>query len=475
MMEDGHCVATVHAEANAIIQAAKNGVGHRGREHLHHRLALLALLQAHRERGLPPDRLRRVLPGRPDLRVRAAARDRAGGAEGARPAGRAARRHRHPARGHGAAGTAVTAAGRRRATRAPPDPASAAGPRPAGSPPRRGGRGRAPRACAGRSTRWLRPGGTGSGNAASSARTSASARSTATTRMSGRRPRLAAPVELGGVVLGPQREEVRAGDLDPGHAAPVVAPLQPDPQQGAVARGGHRVGRDAGHVEPRLVRDEVSEGVGDHRRAAVGAPVQLDWLQHVRVVTEDHQRAGVGDPVGELDVLGPRLLLVLGPPVQRDHHRVRAAAAARTDSTIRGAVQLGDAHAARRGRSGRCSRPGSGRTSRRGRRGRARSARSAPGPPAWGRCPHPRTPCRPQRGAGPSPPARGGPGRARGCSRPRPGPRPRRAAPRSRSGGASNTNEREPCEAVGATGVSRFAKVRSGAASRSATGANSHA
>jgi len=25
MMEDGHCVATVHAEANAIIQAAKNG------------------------------------------------------------------------------------------------------------------------------------------------------------------------------------------------------------------------------------------------------------------------------------------------------------------------------------------------------------------------------------------------------------------------------------------------------------------
>ena len=25
-MEDGHCVATVHAEANAIIQAARNGV-----------------------------------------------------------------------------------------------------------------------------------------------------------------------------------------------------------------------------------------------------------------------------------------------------------------------------------------------------------------------------------------------------------------------------------------------------------------
>jgi dCMP deaminase len=26
MMEDGHCVATIHAESNAIIQAAKNGV-----------------------------------------------------------------------------------------------------------------------------------------------------------------------------------------------------------------------------------------------------------------------------------------------------------------------------------------------------------------------------------------------------------------------------------------------------------------
>jgi dCMP deaminase len=26
MMENGHCVATVHAEANAIIQAARNGV-----------------------------------------------------------------------------------------------------------------------------------------------------------------------------------------------------------------------------------------------------------------------------------------------------------------------------------------------------------------------------------------------------------------------------------------------------------------
>jgi dCMP deaminase len=32
MIEDGHCVATVHAEANAILQAAKNGVGIAGGE-----------------------------------------------------------------------------------------------------------------------------------------------------------------------------------------------------------------------------------------------------------------------------------------------------------------------------------------------------------------------------------------------------------------------------------------------------------
>jgi len=30
MMEDGHCVATIHAEANAIIQAARNGVNIEG-------------------------------------------------------------------------------------------------------------------------------------------------------------------------------------------------------------------------------------------------------------------------------------------------------------------------------------------------------------------------------------------------------------------------------------------------------------
>ena len=32
MMEDGHCVATIHAETNAILQAAKNGVMINGAE-----------------------------------------------------------------------------------------------------------------------------------------------------------------------------------------------------------------------------------------------------------------------------------------------------------------------------------------------------------------------------------------------------------------------------------------------------------
>jgi len=31
-MEDGHCVATIHAESNAVIQAARNGVRLEGSE-----------------------------------------------------------------------------------------------------------------------------------------------------------------------------------------------------------------------------------------------------------------------------------------------------------------------------------------------------------------------------------------------------------------------------------------------------------
>ena len=56
VMEDGHCVSTVHAEANAILQAARNGVRDRGRRDLHDREPLLALLQADRELGARPRR-----------------------------------------------------------------------------------------------------------------------------------------------------------------------------------------------------------------------------------------------------------------------------------------------------------------------------------------------------------------------------------------------------------------------------------
>ena len=78
LMEDGHCIATVHAEANAILQAAMNGVRIEGGRDLHDRFALLGLLQADRERGDPGDLLRRVLPGEEDPRVRGADRDRIG-------------------------------------------------------------------------------------------------------------------------------------------------------------------------------------------------------------------------------------------------------------------------------------------------------------------------------------------------------------------------------------------------------------
>jgi hypothetical protein len=71
MMENGHCVATVHNEANAIIQAATNGVSIDGATiYTHHRQLLLALLQAHRQQGLSAYRLWRVLPGPSNLRVR---------------------------------------------------------------------------------------------------------------------------------------------------------------------------------------------------------------------------------------------------------------------------------------------------------------------------------------------------------------------------------------------------------------------
>ena len=69
LMEDGHCVRTVHAEANAIVQAARNGMRIEGAVDLRDRVAVLGLLPAHRERRDRADRLRRVLPRPEDLRV----------------------------------------------------------------------------------------------------------------------------------------------------------------------------------------------------------------------------------------------------------------------------------------------------------------------------------------------------------------------------------------------------------------------
>ena len=72
MMENDHCVATIHAEANAIIQAAKNGVMIDGGDDLRDREPVLDLLQADRERGHPAHRVRRVLSRRAHLQRRGA-------------------------------------------------------------------------------------------------------------------------------------------------------------------------------------------------------------------------------------------------------------------------------------------------------------------------------------------------------------------------------------------------------------------
>lgn len=45
LMENGHCVRTVHAESNAVAQSARSRGAHRRGGNLHHRQPLLELLQ----------------------------------------------------------------------------------------------------------------------------------------------------------------------------------------------------------------------------------------------------------------------------------------------------------------------------------------------------------------------------------------------------------------------------------------------
>ena len=59
---------TIHAEANAIIQAARNGVTHRRRDDLRHRAPVLVCFKQLANAGIVADRVRRVLSRRADLR-----------------------------------------------------------------------------------------------------------------------------------------------------------------------------------------------------------------------------------------------------------------------------------------------------------------------------------------------------------------------------------------------------------------------
>ena len=67
MMEDDHCVATIHAEANAIIQAAKNGVDHRRRRIYVTASPCWNCFKQLANARHPPHRVRRVLPRRAHL------------------------------------------------------------------------------------------------------------------------------------------------------------------------------------------------------------------------------------------------------------------------------------------------------------------------------------------------------------------------------------------------------------------------
>ena len=77
MMEDGHCVATIHAEANAIIQAARNGVNIEGATNYVTASPCWNCFKQLANAGVTRIVLRRVLSRRAHLRDRAEDRHRA--------------------------------------------------------------------------------------------------------------------------------------------------------------------------------------------------------------------------------------------------------------------------------------------------------------------------------------------------------------------------------------------------------------
>ncbi len=71
LMENGHCVATVHAEANAMIQAAKNGVRIDGAEIYTTASPCWSCFKLIANAGISRDLLRRVLSRHAEHRGRA--------------------------------------------------------------------------------------------------------------------------------------------------------------------------------------------------------------------------------------------------------------------------------------------------------------------------------------------------------------------------------------------------------------------
>ena len=92
LMEDGHCVRTVHAEANAIVQAARNGVRIDGASIYVTASPCWGCFRLIANAGIARIVLRRVLPRPADLRRRR----RASGIELVDMSAPRARRRRRP-------------------------------------------------------------------------------------------------------------------------------------------------------------------------------------------------------------------------------------------------------------------------------------------------------------------------------------------------------------------------------------------